>query len=249
MEDEFELLSEFTSYLKPIQIRHKACNSIFTITPKQFFSRKTKCHSCNKLFNNEKEFIVEFQNQLKNEYTYISSFTTMHKKLKIRHNICKTEYLVTPYHLLVEGTRCPKCKNINNSKGVRLIEEFFKNNNINFIKSYYIPDCKVKRSLEYDFIIKDENNNILYAIEYDGEQHFKNKFKNNNLQEQRRNDNIKNNYAIENKIKLIRISYKMENHIIVFLNKIFLENKINDYLCTINEIESYWKQEKDFIIL
>ena len=62
-----------------------------------------------------------------------------------------------------------------------------------------------KRHLRFDFGIYNENQ-ILYAIEFDGEQHFNqaNAFGGKNLQE---NDKIKNEWCKANNIPLIRIPY------------------------------------------
>ena len=66
-------------------------------------------------------------------------------------------------------------------------------------------DCKNKNKLRFDFYLPDLNT----IIEYDGEHHFKeNKyFGEGNLEYITVNDEIKNQYCIDNKIKLIRIPY------------------------------------------
>lgn len=76
------------------------------------------------------------------------------------------------------------------------------NNGIHFIREYKIEECKNVRPLPFDFYLPDTN----ILIEYDGIQHYDkdNRFYSEQLEI---NDNIKTNYCIDNKIKLIRIPY------------------------------------------
>ena len=94
-------------------------------------------------------------------------------------------------------------------------------NNIDYIKEKTFINCKNKKYLPFDFYLPEQN----LLIEYDGLQHFKsiNYWGGDagfNLRQN--NDNIKNNFAKNNNIGLLRIKY----------NKI---NNINQILCkTIN---------------
>lgn len=87
------------------------------------------------------------------------------------------------------------------SKGEEKIAELLKENNIPFLKQKSFPNCKDINSLLFDFYVDNK-----YLIEYDGIQHFD---KNNNWYDEGREkrDNIKNNFAKENNIPLIRIPY------------------------------------------
>ena len=60
--------------------------------------------------------------------------------------------------------------------------------------------------LRYDFSIL-KNNKVIALIEYDGEFHYGKARKGKRLLENLINDNIKSEYAKNNKIKLIRIPY------------------------------------------
>jgi len=79
------------------------------------------------------------------------------------------------------------------------------NNNISFKQHYYVNIDNKK--YYYDFYINNQ-----YFIEYDGSQHFyyrkdgtwNNK---NNFIKLQENDNIKNQYCLNNNIPLIRIPY------------------------------------------
>lgn len=99
-----------------------------------------------------------------------------------------------------------------NSHGENLIQSLLDKNNIDYIKEYSFLDCRSPKNkvLRFDFAILN-NNKIIKLIEFDGKQHFeKNDYFGGEeyfyyLQEC---DNIKNDYAKQHNIPLLRISYK-----------------------------------------
>lgn len=101
------------------------------------------------------------------------------------------------------------------SKGEYIIENILKENNIKYIynKSYF-KDLKTSRGgiCRYDFIIFNDNNEVIRLIEFDGEQHYnKNSFLNTQYLEE--NDELKNKYAKEHNYPLVRIPYWKRNDI------------------------------------
>lgn len=107
---------------------------------------------------------------------------------------------------------CPNCARI--SKGEEKIKLLLDNEKIRYIyNDNYFKDLKNPQNnnyLRYDFIITDENKIPLYLIEYDGEQHFKSVEQwggEERLKKQQIYDNIKNEYAINHNLPLIRIPY------------------------------------------
>ncbi len=113
-----------------------------------------------------------------------------------------------------------ECYNCSNHKsiGEQQIETLLTNNNIKFIRQYSFQDCISPKigQLLFDFAIIDNNNNLLYLIEYDGIQHFQpieyfGGEKNfSYLQEC---DEIKNQYCKNHNIPLIRIPYNKKGKI------------------------------------
>lgn len=105
------------------------------------------------------------------------------------------------------------CGCLSESKGEFKIAKILEEENIKFKKEYVIIINNIK--YRYDFAILADNNNILYFIEFDGKQHFKsNEFFGGKKQFEKtiKNDNIKNNYCLNNNIPLIRIPYtKLDN--------------------------------------
>ena len=100
------------------------------------------------------------------------------------------------------------------SKGEEKIKLLLDNRNIKYLyNNNYFKDLKNPQNnnyLRYDFIILNDNEQPLYLIEYDGEQHFKSVERwggEEKLKKQQEYDKIKNNYAINHNLPLIRIPY------------------------------------------
>lgn len=107
------------------------------------------------------------------------------------------------------GDGCPRCKM---SKGESKIAEILKYNCYTFETEKTFDTCKSNKNRKYRFDFYVDNR---YLIEYDGEQHYTNiqRFSNMNYKERQDVDFIKSEWAINNKIPLIRISYKEINNI------------------------------------
>ena len=108
---------------------------------------------------------------------------------------------------LIQGisTQCMSCSlKSNQSKGAKLIENILQENNIKYDMEYSFDNCSYKNKLRFDFYLPDYNT----CIEYDGEQHYKEKnYWRDNLKTIQLRDNIKNKYCKEHNINLIRIPY------------------------------------------
>jgi len=129
--------------------------------------------------------------------------------------ICKKhgEFKQRPINHLT-GTRCPKC---NISKGENRIITFLDNNRIEYIYQKSFFGCNnpmalnPKGKLKYDFYVPSKN----LLIEYDGKQHFevgsnirgKHIVTEQELENIKYKDKIKDVYANKNGIKLLRIKY------------------------------------------
>jgi len=118
------------------------------------------------------------------------------------------------------GSGCPKC---NESKGERKIRQYLEENNIEYIYQYKI--IYKNKNYYFDFFIPDKK----IGIEYDGEFHYLNlkrmeRFIDEILIQQKR-DKYKNQYCLENNIKLLRIPYWKFNNIKDILKNIFEGNE------------------------
>lgn len=123
---------------------------------------------------------------------------------------CGNLTVVNGGHLISGNTKSCGCLKQEKSLGEQQIEQILIENNIPFSMQQTFPDLIYKNNLRYDFAIKDENNKIIRLIEFDGVQHFnKNNAWHHETIEIR--DQIKNSYALENNIPLVRIPYTVES--------------------------------------
>lgn len=114
---------------------------------------------------------------------------------------------------------CPYCKN--RSHGEETISEWLDEHGYEYVRQYTDEGLKYFNNLFYDFAIIENGRPIMF-IEYDGEQHFKpvdalggeEKFMENIIR-----DEIKNNYAAEVGVPLLRISYKQKKNISSILER------------------------------
>lgn len=102
------------------------------------------------------------------------------------------------------GTRCPTC---NLSHGERKISKFLEENNIYYMKEYIIEGLKGSNGgiMRFDFMIEIDKRMIL--IEYDGIQHYIQKFGEKEFRRIQDNDRLKNDYCKNNNINILRIPY------------------------------------------
>lgn len=98
------------------------------------------------------------------------------------------------------------------SYGEYVVEKNLKESNIFYIKEHIFDTCKNINPLPFDFYLPNEN----MCIEFDGELHFKpiDIFGGDETFERiKSHDLIKTNWCLNNKVKLIRISYKQTKEI------------------------------------
>lgn len=101
-----------------------------------------------------------------------------------------------------------RTQSIGAEKCEKILREHFTENQI--IKEDWFHDCRDKLPLPFDFHIKTDT--MDYLIEYDGEQHYKQRSDGrfggeDDFQKTQLHDTIKNQYCLENNIPLIRIPY------------------------------------------
>lgn len=109
------------------------------------------------------------------------------------------------------------CGCLGKSFGEHKIESILKENNISFIRDKkYFTDLIISNGGigRYDFILLDENQKPYRLIEFDGEQHFKEtNYFTRTLEENQKDDALKNQYALQHNLPLVRIPYWEVNNI------------------------------------
>lgn len=113
---------------------------------------------------------------------------------------------------VLKSGRTQSCDCINYSIGEKNIELLLKENNISYIKEFKFNDLGLYR---FDFYLPEYHR----LIEFDGKQHFQDCGgswdKNDNLKQRQERDKIKNQYALDNNIDLIRIPYWERDNITI----------------------------------
>lgn len=126
---------------------------------------------------------------------------------------CGSEpFAVRLSHLKGQGdhSRTISCGCLRESGGELKIKQILEQYNYNFQKQYRIKEKKDNYVMIFDFVIFDENNQIIKCIEYDGEQHFRPiEFfgGEEQYQIQRMRDERKNKWCENNGIVLLRVPY------------------------------------------
>lgn len=125
---EYELVGSYKGMGKPITLKHKICETVYTRRKANMFFNENEglCPKCNikrsKRRNYKKISEEEFKKEIKNEdpnYEYISDYKNKsHEKFKIKHLSCGNEYYVSPHDFFGKRKRrCPNCAN--NKRGPR----------------------------------------------------------------------------------------------------------------------------------
>lgn len=140
-------------------------------------------------------------------------------------NICEKSSAV-----LVSGDSI-SCGCLRQSKGEYIIEQFLKQNNINYKTEYAIKEIRTEAGgiPRFDFAIFSEDNQIQCFIEFDGRQHFeatdKYRFNKEYLEKIQKNDKLKNNYCLNYNIPLYRISFEQISDIKEILTSLLLDKE------------------------
>lgn len=104
------------------------------------------------------------------------------------------------------------------SRGEIKIEDILKVNNMNFTEEYSFPDLYSSngRPLRFDFAVFDDEEELMFLLEFQGIQHYvaKSKFGGySGLKKQQYNDMLKREYCRKHNIILIAIPYTDESKI------------------------------------
>lgn len=225
---EYELVSEYINANEPIMVRHTVCNTVNLVKVHNFL-RGAKCLICfGSSLKTTEQFINEVKNLVKNEYTVLGEYISVGEPLLMRHEECKTEYMVRP-NAFLRGSRCPRC--MQSSRGEDRIIRYLEDNNIDFKSQFKIDECRNKKPLPFDFAIY-YNEKLIVLIEYQGEQHYKivEHFDGEQgFKERKYNDKIKKDFCKNNNIPLLEIPFwnydDIENIIEDFIKK---ERILND---------------------
>ena len=232
--DTYEIISDFIGTNNPISCECKICNNKWTTTPSALY-QNCGCPKCGNIKKglskrmSHSEFIQRLS-KINNNIIILGQYQTLKTPIKCKCRLCEYEWEGRPDNLLYEHVHCPNCTSGKNEK---ILGELLKTQHLGTIKRHVrFNDCKYKHTLEFDYVIYDVDDNILFICEYDGEQHFRpinfsgrgEEYSQKQFEIIKIRDQIKNEYCINNKIPLIRVpyweKYNMESFLIQEIQKL-----------------------------
>lgn len=155
-------------------------------------------------------------NKWLNSSEYKDVFT---HNLRIQCGLCGREFSTSfANYIKHDINRCSSCSQ-KESKGELKIRKLLDEYGIEYTQEKRFADCKDKKPLPFDFYLPKSN----LIIEFDGKHHYTPVRGEENYQKTVNHDKIKNEYCIQNNIKLLRIPYWDINSInTIILNKLNL---------------------------
>lgn len=180
------------------------------------------------------EFINECIEIFDKQYDYsLVEYKGIHQPVTIKCNDCGNYFKLRPTQHLYYRMGCIHCKS-NLSKGELSILKCLESLNRKYVNEFWTSECKHLLPLPFDFAVVDENENVKYLIEYQGEQHFRpvnfggisDEEALENFNATIRNDSIKKEYCENNNIPILYISYKDFKNIKTIVNE--FDSRFND---------------------
>lgn len=228
--DKISVESEYWNCKTHVHMLCHTCDTFFDMSPDHFL-RGYRCPKCSYkelgISKRNNPNTVK-QNLLEKGYELLTDYTFSNTKIKVKRIECGHEFDIRYRDLYTERVICPVCRE---STGEILIRTWLKENNFNFQAQYRIDKCRNIRPLPFDFAII--NNDKLFLIEFNGIQHYENKFMEGYLEDgdtfedRILKDKIKKEYCINNNIPLLVIKYDAIKKIPQILNEYFISSTTN----------------------
>ncbi|KAF6620426.1 DUF2726 domain-containing protein [Paenibacillus sp. EKM102P] len=110
---EYDVLGDYKNARTNIKFIHNECHKEYVTEPQNFIAGKRCPHCFGKIKKTTDEFKKEVFALVENEYSVLGEYLNNNIKIKMRHNTCLHEYLVSPASFLGtknrNGSRCPNC--------------------------------------------------------------------------------------------------------------------------------------------
>ncbi|ABR48578.1 conserved hypothetical protein [Alkaliphilus metalliredigens QYMF] len=106
--NEYIVLGYYSGAVEKIKFRHNSCGNEYLAAPHDFLSGK-RCPKCRRpRYNTTTDEFKKIIKELTNgEYDVVGEYTSSHTHIRLKHNLCGTEYKVTPNNFTSHGRRCP----------------------------------------------------------------------------------------------------------------------------------------------
>jgi predicted Zn-ribbon and HTH transcriptional regulator len=238
-----------------MKIQHTVCGHIYSLDIYEFKQGKRRCSRCKGKRLREHfamsidEIKVQTSDMSQGEYTFVDD-TYVNSKTKhlFRHNNCGTVFS-KKWEKFKVGQRCPNCNKKGMESGAsRFVRDIFDHLNIEYEKEKRFTDCinpKTGSQLPFDYYLPE----IDTLIEIDGEQHERASFSKYAHESILERDRLKDTYAKENGIELVRIPARkwsqLPEILHTILSKSFLPKLILDEVRSIPKSSHVERIDKD----
>ncbi|ASU00093.1 homing endonuclease [Bacillus phage PBS1] len=245
--NDYTFLEKYNGTNNNLKVIHNICGYKYCVSPNNFLNGGKRCPKCaNNIKRTNKEFVNEISKLVGEEYTFLDEYINTDTPIKIIHNICGHKYKTSPKEFIHRNSRCPKCNFLNNESFFsKVIKKTLNELNIYFIQEYSIRE--LGKGKKFDFYIPSLN----LLIEYDGSQHFHQKFNDKNgFLSQIKRDQEKNDFIKNSEYTLIRISYKINKNLDIIIKELIKESsttieKYNLLLINKNNVVNFNKYYKN----
>lgn len=219
-ETPFKLIGSYKGSQVPIKIKSMECGHTFEMLLRNVRRKISKnqfcCIKCEqqKQIDNQKldkDYVFNYiYKNTQKEYKLVNKedYVNNRSKILVFHKNCGETY-ETRFTNFQEGKRCPICaKKSKESNMAQLLKQLLKQIGIKYEEEKKFEDCKnpfTDNFLRFDIYLPELNT----LIEIDGEQHFipiKRFGGRKTLIDTQHRDHLKNKYAFQNGIELIRLS-------------------------------------------
>lgn len=216
---EYSLLSidekKYAKKKREMTIKHNKCGHEYSLDIYEFIHGSRRCGKCKGkglrkhfAFSLE-EVIADVERLTQGEYSFLEDmYINGNTKYRFQHNTCGTVFKKT-LSKFKSGQRCPVClKRGMDSMTYHYVKDIFDFYNIEYSREHKYDACinpETNAQLKYDYYLPDINT----LIEIDGEQHERPSFGGvESFEKTKRRDKIKDKFAAQNNIRLIRIAAK-----------------------------------------
>lgn len=108
--EEYEMVTSFHGMKKSIILVHNKCGYHWKTKLDSVINKGHRCPNCShhcKLTT--EDFKQQVISSIGNDYTVLSEYKNSATKIKMRHEVCGTEYEARPNSIVYKHSRCPKC--------------------------------------------------------------------------------------------------------------------------------------------
>lgn len=227
---------------RKMEIRHNPCGHTYKINIYEFLEGKRRCGKCKgkRLRLHHVQTVEEIKKKTieltDGEYAFVDDhFVNSKHKHNFKHNSCGTVF-EKKWEKFKEGQRCTKCYQKGmESVASRYVRDILDHLDIGYETEKRFDDCinpETRKVLPFDYYLPEINT----LIEVDGEQHERGSFNKYDSEGTMKRDRIKDRYAEEKGIELVRIPAKKWSQLPEILHDIIAGKLLPDL--TLEDVKS-----------